>query len=58
MENQNLFKNLYLKQFNDSDAIAYNKGFISNSSDYNFRILDNAYRDTAKIYAKIKMAID
>ena len=58
MENQNLFKNLYLKQFNDSDAIAYSKGFVSNTSDYNFRILDNAYRDTGKAYAKIKMAID
>jgi len=58
MENKNLIKNLYLKQFNESNAIAYNKDFISKSSDYNFQLLDNAYRNTGKVYAKLKIAIE
>ena len=57
MEN-NLNQNLFLQQFNESDAIAYNKDFTSGVSDYNFQILDNAYRDTGRVYAKLKLAID
>ena len=57
MEN-NLNKNLFLQQFNESDAIAYSQGFTSSTSDYNFQLLDNAYRNTGKIYAKIKIAIE
>jgi len=58
MENKNLLQNLYLKQFNQSNAIAYSEEFVSSTSDYNFQLLDNAYRNTGKIYAKIKMAIE
>ena len=58
MEKNNLLQNLYLKQFNQSDAIAYNKQFIANTSDYNFQLLDNAYRDTGRTYAKLKIAIE
>jgi len=58
MENNNLLQNLYLKQFNQSDAIAYNKQFIANTSDYNFQLLDNAYRNTGRTYAKLKIAIE
>ena len=57
MEN-NLNQNLFLQQFNESNAIAYNKGFTSSTSDYNFQLLDNAYRNTGRIYAKLKLAID
>jgi len=57
MEN-NLNQNLFLQQFNKSDAMAYSQGFISNTSDYNFQILDNAYRNTGTIYAKLKIAIE
>lgn len=57
MEN-NLNQNLFLQQFNESDAIAYNKDFTSSFSDYNFQILDNAYRNTGRVYAKLKLAID
>ena len=57
MEN-NLYQNLFLKQFNESDAIAYNDGFTSRASDYNFQLLDNAYRDTGRLYAKLKLAIE
>ena len=58
MENKNLFKNLYLKQFNQSNAIAYSEGFVSNTSDYNFQLLDNAYRNVGKTYAKLKIAVE
>ena len=57
MEN-NLNQNLFLQQFNQSDSIAYNESFISNNNDYNFQILDNAYRNTGTIYAKLKIAIE
>lgn len=55
---ENLYQNLFLKQFNQSDSIAYSQDFISSTSDYNFQLLDNAYRNTGKIYAKLKLAID
>ena len=58
MENKNLYQNLYLKQFNQSDAIAYSKGFISGASDYNFQLLDNAYRNSGRVYAKLKISTD
>jgi len=58
MENKNLFQNLYLKQFNQSNAIAYSEGFVANTSDYNFQLLDNAYRNAGKTYAKLKIAIE
>jgi hypothetical protein len=58
MKNKNLFNNLYLKQFNQSDSIAYSKSFISNSSNYNFRILDKAYANVGKLYARLKMTVE
>tara|TARA_R110000803_G_scaffold157360_1_gene221771 strand:- start:98 stop:1249 length:1152 start_codon:yes stop_codon:yes gene_type:complete len=58
MKNNNILQNLYLKQFNQSNAIAYNKDFVSNPRDYNFQLLDNAYRNAGKIYAQIKIAIE
>ena len=58
MENNNILQNLFLKQFNESNAIAYNKAFVAGDSDYNFQLLDNAYRLAGKYYAKLKIAID
>ena len=55
---ENLYQNLFLKQFNQSDSIAYSQDFISSTSDYNFQLLDNAYRNTGRIYAKLKLAIE
>ena len=57
MEN-NLYQNLFLQQFNESNSIAYNESFVSSSSDYNFQLLDNAYRNAGKTYAKLKIAIE
>lgn len=57
-KNKNLQNNLFLKQFNESNAIAYNKEFVANGSDYNFQLLDNAYRNVGKIYAKLKIAVE
>ena len=58
MENKNTLQNIFLQQFNQSDSIAYNESFVSNTSDYNFQILDNAYRNTGRVYAKLKLAIE
>ena len=55
---KNLNRNLFLQQFNESDAIAYSQGFTSSTSDYNFQLLENAYRNTGRVYAKLKLAID
>ena len=58
MENNNILQNLFLKQFNDSNAIAYNKAFVAGASDYSFQLLDNAYRLAGKHYASLKIAIE
>ena len=58
MENNNILQNLFLKQFNESNAIAYNKAFVASASDYSFQLLDNAYRLAGKYYAKLKIAIE
>ena len=55
---KNLNQNLFLQQFNESDAIAYSESFVSNTSDYNFQLLENAYRNTGRVYAKLKLAVD
>ena len=57
MEDKNTLNNLVLKQYNDSNAIAYDTGFISSTSDYSYNILERAYEGTSVIYAKLKMAI-
>jgi len=57
MENRNITNNLIIKQINESNAIAYNKKYLAESSNYDFRILDNAYEGTGKLYANLKMAI-
>ena len=58
MENNNILQNLFLKQFNDSNAIAYNKAFVAGASDYSFQLLDNAYRLAGQHYARLKIAIE
>ena len=58
MENNNILQNLFLKQFNESNAIAYNQAFVASTSDYSFQLLDNAYRLAGKYYAKLKIAIE
>jgi len=57
MENKNLVNNLVLQQMNDSDAMGYNKSYIATPIDADFRLLDNAYKDTGRAYAKLKTAI-
>tara|TARA_R100000951_G_scaffold115370_2_gene123249 strand:- start:3054 stop:4169 length:1116 start_codon:yes stop_codon:yes gene_type:complete len=58
MENKNITTNLIIKQINQSNAIAYNSDYLSESSDYNFKILEVAYANTAALYASIKMNIE
>lgn len=58
MENKNIINNLIIKQINESDALAFDKDFISKGHDVNFDILGKAFKGTGKIYAKLKMAIE
>jgi len=58
MENKNIQKNLFLKQIQESDTFGYNMEFISRATDSQFGILDNAYKGTGRLYAKLKTAID
>jgi hypothetical protein len=58
MENKNIINNLIIKQINESDALAFDKDFISKSHDVNFDILGKAFKGTGKIYAKLKMAVE
>jgi len=58
MEDINIKKNLFIKQFNQSSAIAYNEQFLAFPADYNFRILDKAYEPLVSVYAKTKIAIE
>ena len=57
MEDKNIEINLFLKQLNESNAIAYSDDFLKQSSDYNFRILEKTYAETAKLYASLKMKV-
>ena len=57
MEDKNIKINLFLKQLNESNAIAYNSNFLKQSSNYNFRILERTYAETAKLYASLKMKV-
>lgn len=40
-----------------SDAIAYNRAYVASPVDTEFKVLDNAYRNTGREYAKLKIAI-
>ena len=57
MENKNIQINLLIQQILQSDNMAYMPGFISSDVDIEFRILDNAYKNTGKEYAKLKTAV-
>ena len=58
MENKNITYNLLIKQLLQSDNMAYVPGYISSNVDVEFKVLDNAYQDTGKRYAKAKTSID
>ena len=57
MENKNIQINLLIQQVLQSDSMAYIPGYISSDVDIEFRILDRAYQDTGKYYARLKTAI-
>lgn len=58
MENINIKTNLLIKQILRSDNMAYAPGYLSSNVDVNFKILDYAYQDTGRKYAKLKIAIE
>jgi len=57
MENKNVTTNLLIKQMIQSDAMGYNLDYISTSIDTDFKILEKAYQNTGREYAKLKMDI-
>ena len=57
MKNNNILINLSIKQMLQSDAVAYNKDYLAKPIDVNFGLFDNAYKDTGRVYAKLKLAI-
>jgi len=57
MENKNIIYNLSIQQANKSNALAYNSDYVASNIDTTFGILDNAYENTGKQYAKLKMAV-
>ena len=58
MENRNITTNLLIKQLLQSDNMAYVPGYIASHVDTEFRVLDKAYQETGKQYAKLKTSID
>ena len=57
MENKNIRTNLLIKQMIQSDAIAYDDSYVGSPVDTEFGVLNAAYQETGREYAKLKMAI-
>jgi len=57
MENKNTRTNLLIKQIIQSDAIAYNDSYVGSPVDTEFGVLNAAYQETGREYAKLKMDI-
>jgi len=57
MENKNVTTNLLIKQMLQSDAMGYNLEYIATPVDIEFRLLEKAYQNTGREYAKLKIAI-
>jgi len=57
MKNKNVTTNLLIKQMLQSDAMGYNLEYIATPIDLEFRILEKAYQNTGREYAKLKIAI-
>ena len=58
MENKNITTNLLIKQLLQSDNMAYVPGYISSKVDIEFGVLNKAYQDTGKEYAKLKTSME
>jgi len=58
MENKNAKVNLFIKQMNQSDAMAYNMEYVATPTNQDYGILNKAYANTGKIYAKLKTTIE
>ena len=58
MENKNITTNLLIKQLLQSDNMAYAPGYISSKVDIEFGVLNKAYQDTGKEYAKLKTSME
>jgi len=57
MENKNVTTNLLIKQMIQSDSMGYDLRYIATPIDIEFKILEKAYKNTGREYAKLKMSI-
>ena len=55
---KNIQINLFVKQMNESDALAHQGSYLASQADYNFQILDVAYYNTGRLYASLKTNIE
>ena len=58
MEIKNAKVNLFIKQMNQSDAMAYNMEYVATPTNQDYGILNRAYANTGKIYAQLKTTIE
>jgi hypothetical protein len=58
MENQNIHINLLIKQMLQSDNMAYVPGYLSSKVNIDYGVLNKAYQDTGRIYAKLKASLE
>jgi len=58
MENKNIQTNLFIKQMLQSDNMAYLPGYISSRVDIEYGVLNKAYQNTGRIYAKLKAELE
>ena len=58
MENKNIQTNLLIKQMLQSDNMAYVPGYLSSRVNIDYGVLNKAYQNTGKIYAKLKAELE
>mgnify|MGYP003135490795 FL=1 len=58
MENKNIQINLLIKQMLQSDNMAYVPGYLSSKVNIEYGVLNKAYQDTGRKYAKLKASLE
>ena len=58
MENKNISINLFIKQMLQSDNMAYVPGYLSSRVNIDYGVLNKAYQNTGRIYARLKAELE
>ena len=58
MENKNISINLFIKQMLQSDNMAYVPGYLSSRVTIDYGVLNKAYQNTGRIYARLKAELE